>query len=80
MWYCIGTVLFALVLVAVAGFNMPNRAERLATDPGLAAICDSSDTSWKNVPHLAFACSERSKALLSQHWEKTYNAEKNPGA
>lgn len=76
LFWPIGIFLAAFAFLGVLGINSPSHTQIVASDPGLAAVCDSSNPSWKSDSLWVLKCDEYSKAVLTMRLEKTYQAAK----
>lgn len=76
MFQWIGGVFFTwVVLFGVASANLVDAiSESLVSDPGLAAVCGSSDKSWENDKGWVFKCQDWSEAINAAHLKSVYEA------
>lgn len=72
----IGGIVFTwLVLFGVASANLGDAiSESLVNDPGLSAVCGSSDKSWEKDQAWVFRCRDWSEAVNAAHLKSVYTA------
>ena len=72
----IGGIVFTwLVLFGVTSANLGDAInESLVNDPGLSAVCGSSDKSWEKDKNWVFRCQDWSQAVNAVHLKNVYSA------